>query len=106
MIGGAVQAGGTDGDDALLADVFAQYNWSGPFDGFVGLGVGGWITSGDVDDDSGDTDVDIIANIGARVYGDPKDFNVSVFLEARSAVDEFDGLAEYGRFGAGLRFEF
>jgi hypothetical protein len=107
MIGAAAQVNGADGDDALLLDVFANYNWkAGDVDGWVGLGVGGWITSGDVEDDSGDTDIDVMANIGARVYGDPKDFNVSLFLEVRSAVDEFDGLAEYGRFGAGVRCKF
>jgi len=107
MVGVAGQIKGDDGDDALLLDVIAQYNWqAGDLNGFAGLGLGGWITSGDVDDDSGDTDIDIIANVGARVYGDPKAFNASVFLEMRSAVDEFDGLAEYGRFGAGVRFQF
>lgn len=107
MVGVAGQVKGDDGDDALMLDVIAQCNWkAGDVNGFAGLGLGGWITSGDVDDDSGDTDIDIIANVGARVYGDPKAFNASVFLEMRSAVDEFDGLAEYGRFGAGVRFQF
>ncbi|MCW5198748.1 hypothetical protein VU06_03255 [Desulfobulbus sp. F3] len=107
MIGVAPQVNGDDGDDALLLDVFANYNWkAGNVDGWVGLGLGGWITSGDVDDDSGDTDIDVMANVGARVYGDPQAFNISAFLEIRSAVDEFDGLSEYGRFGAGLRFKF
>ncbi|MGR0482486.1 MAG: hypothetical protein ACTFAL_14085 [Candidatus Electronema sp. V4] len=107
MLGVSAQVGGDDGDDALLLDVFAQYNWkAGDVDGWVGLGLGGWITSGDVDDDSGDTDIDVMANVGARVYGDPNAFNASLFLEIRSAVDEFDGLAEYGRFGGGLRLKF
>ncbi|WP_417913220.1 hypothetical protein [Candidatus Electronema sp. TJ] len=107
MIGAAAQVKGDDGDDALLLDVMANYNWqAGDVNGWVGLGLGGWITSGDVDDDSGDSDLDLIANVGARVYGDPQAFNISAFLEIRSAVDEFDGLAEYGRFGGGLRFKF
>ncbi|WP_417909006.1 hypothetical protein [Candidatus Electronema sp. PJ] len=107
MIGVAPQVKGDDGDDVLLLDMFANYNWTaGDMKGWIGLGVGGWITSGDVDDDSGDTDIDIMANVGARVYGDPSAFNVSAFLEIRSAVDEFDGLAEYGRFGVGLRCRF
>jgi hypothetical protein len=107
MLGVAGQVKGDDGDDALMVDLIAQYNWElGGIDGFTGLGVGGWITSGDVDDDSGDTDLDLIANIGARVYGDPDAFNTSVFLEMRSAVDEFDGIKEYARFGAGVRFKF
>jgi hypothetical protein len=106
MVGGAAQIDGTDGDDALMLDVTAQYHWTGPVDGFFGLGLGGWITSGDVDDDSGDSDLDLIANLGARVYGEPDAFNVSCFLEMRSAVDEFDSIAEYARFGGGLRFKF
>ena len=107
MIGAAAQVKGDDGDDALLLDVMANYNWqAGDVNGWVGLGLGGWITSGVVDDDSGDSDLDMIVNAGARVYGDPQAFNVSAFLEIRSAVDEFDGLAEYGRFGGGLRFKF
>ena len=107
MIGVAPQVKGDDGDDALLLDVFANYNWkAGDVNGWFGLGLGGWMTSGDVEDDSGDSDLDLIANAGARVYGDPKAFNVSLFLEVRSAVDEFDGLAEYGRFGGGIRCKF
>ncbi|MCI5121916.1 MAG: hypothetical protein D3908_12130 [Candidatus Electrothrix sp. AUS4] len=105
MVGAAPKLSGSDGDDALLVDVFAQYNWSGAFDGFIGLGLGGWISAGDDDIDSEDTDLDILANIGARVYGDPNDFNISVFLEARSAVDEMSDIDQYGRFGIGLRFQ-
>ncbi|XCN71512.1 MAG: hypothetical protein Q3M24_14455 [Candidatus Electrothrix aestuarii] len=105
MVGAAPKLDGSDGDDALLIDVFAQYNWSGAFDGFVGLGLGGWITDNDSDLDSDDSDLDVLANIGARVYGDPNAFNISVFLEARSAVDEMSDIDQYGRFGIGLRFQ-
>ncbi|XOF34506.1 MAG: hypothetical protein ACL93V_04225 [Candidatus Electrothrix sp. YB6] len=105
LVGAAPKVSGSDGDDALLVDLFAQYNWSESFDGFLGIGLGTWISSGDDDSDSEDTDIDFLANIGARVYGDPDDFNISVFLEARNAVDELDSISEYGRFGIGLRFQ-
>ncbi|MCW5209035.1 hypothetical protein VU10_02305, partial [Desulfobulbus sp. US1] len=105
MVGAAPKLDGSDGDDALLIDLFAQYNWSGAFDGFIGLGLGAWISAGDDDLDSEDTDIDILANIGARVYGHRDDFNISVFLEARNAVDELSDMDQYGRFGIGLRFQ-
>jgi hypothetical protein len=107
MVGVAGKIKGDDGDHALLVDVIGQYNWqAGDINGFAGLGLGGWITFGDGDNDSEDTDLDLIANVGARVYGEPNDFNTSVFLEVRSAIDEIDDLTDYGRFGAGVRFQF
>jgi hypothetical protein len=112
MVGGAPHISGTDGDDALLVDFLLQYDWFRFMFGnqwssaFVGVGMGGWITSGNDKLDAEDTDVDVIANIGARIYGQPETFNASLFFEARSAVDEFDEIANYGRFGAGLRCRF
>ncbi|MDU9050781.1 MAG: hypothetical protein Q3M30_18180 [Candidatus Electrothrix sp. Rat3] len=110
MIGAAPKIGGSDGDSAFLLDVIAQYNWLQSFGrslptlrGFTGLGLGGWFTSGDTEDDSGDSDLDIIANIGVRILDNP---NMSIFLEMRNAVDELDSISEYGRFGAGVRFQF
>ncbi|MCW5198747.1 hypothetical protein VU06_03250, partial [Desulfobulbus sp. F3] len=106
MIGVTPQIMGDDGDGSLLLDVFANWNWqAGNADGWLSLGLGGWLTSGGKDD-SADSDLDIIANAGVCIYREPTAFNISFFLEARSAVDEFDGLAEYGRFGAGLRCKF
>ncbi|CAK8710967.1 hypothetical protein GCAAIG_00185 [Candidatus Electronema halotolerans] len=113
MVGGAPHLSGVDGTDAFLVDFLLQYDWfrfmlgNQWSDAFVGVGVGGWIsTDGDDDLEDQDTDVDIIANIGARIAGQPDGFNTSLFFEARSGVDEFDSLGEYGRFGAGLRFRF
>jgi hypothetical protein len=112
MIGGAPQLSDGDGDDAFLIDFLLQYDWfrfrlgNHWSQSFVGVGLGGWITSGDDALEGEDTDVDMIANIGARIHGQPDAFNTSLFLEVRSAVDELDDLSNYGRFGAGLRFRF
>ena len=79
-----------------------DYAWSDSSN----FGVGGWITDGDDDLPTENSQLDLIAAIGARVYGEPEDFNASVFFEVRSAVDELDGLYDYGRFGLGVRFRF
>ncbi|MCI5145709.1 MAG: hypothetical protein D3923_09300 [Candidatus Electrothrix sp. AR3] len=105
MIGGAPHLDGTDGKEALLVDFLLQYDWfRSPL--FVGVGLGGWITDGDDDLETENTDLDVIVNLGARLFGDPNASNTSLFFEARSGLDEFDSLSEYGRFGAGLRFRF
>ena len=112
MIGGAAKFDGNDGEDAWLVDFMLQYNmfflqvgdaWNPVFAGF---GLGGWMSDGNDDIDSEDSDIDIIAQIGAQIFGHPDSFNTSVFFEARSGIDETDKLSEYGRFGAGLRFRF
>lgn len=113
MVGGAAEAGGTGGEDAFLLDLMLQYNlfhctsngstWS-PF--FIGLGVGAWMTSGDDETPSEDSQADLIAQIGLRLFGTPVSTSVAIFLEGRSATDELDELDEYGRIGGGLRFRF
>ena len=103
LIGAAPHVDGIDGVSAFLADVMAEYSFSRYF---VDFGVGGWITDGDDDLPTENSQLDLIAAIGARVYGEPEDFNASVFFEVRSAVDELDGLYDYGRFGLGVRFRF
>ena len=105
LIGGAIKFSGEDGESALLVDVLANYNcpYSG---GFIGVGLGGWITSGDSNLSQEDSDLDVIVNLGVRIFGEPEDFNTSLFFEARSAVDEMDEFAKFGRFGLGLRFRF
>jgi hypothetical protein len=113
LAGGAVQAKGSDGMNAFVLDFFLNYNmqcqWPtgttrSPM--FMGIGLGGWMTSGDKDNPAEDSDVDLILNVGSKLYGEDDDFTVSLFLEARSALDEFDKIADYGRFGGGLRFRF
>ncbi|MCW5211832.1 hypothetical protein VU04_02855 [Desulfobulbus sp. TB] len=106
MIGSAPKLSGSDGASALLLDGIAQYNFSDAFDGFVGIGLGAWISAGDEDFDDQDSDLDILLNAGARVYGEPDKFNASVFLEARSAIDELSDISDYGRVGIGIRFQY
>lgn len=103
MAGGAHKYEGMDGKNAFVADILANYNISRFF---IAAGLGAWLTSGDSELDSEDSDLDLIFNLGARVFGEPEAFNTSVFLEVRSAVDELDDFDLYGRVGAGLRFRF
>jgi hypothetical protein len=112
MAGGASKVDGDDGYNAFIMDFLTQYNlfflrvgedWRPVF---LGFGVGTWMTDGQVGVDTEDSDVDIIAQIGTQLSGSQDGFNTSLFLEARSAIDETDALSEYGRFGIGLRFRF
>lgn len=106
MVGFSPQVDGIDGDDALLIDLLGEYSFGSRY--FIDFGIGGWITDGDDDIDAEDTQLDVIAGIGARVYGEPESFNASVFLEARSGIDELSSsdIIDYGRFGLGVRFKF
>jgi len=64
----------------------------------AGAGVGYW--SGN------DGQLDLIANVGYLLSGEPDGGNTSLFLEARLPVDELDNPNEFGRIGLGLRFRF
>ena len=64
------------------------------------------ITNGNQDLDGEDSQVDLIAGLGAMVYGEPEKFNTSVFFEVRSAFDEMNDMGRYGRFGVGVRCRF
>ncbi|MCI5131956.1 MAG: hypothetical protein D3904_10615 [Candidatus Electrothrix sp. EH2] len=112
MIGGAAKSDGSDGEDAWLVDLMLQYNvlflrvgdaWN-PI--FMGFGFGAWMSDGDDDIESEDSEVDIIAQVGTQIFGYSDGLNTSVFLEARSGIDEISDLSQYGRFGIGLRFRF
>lgn len=103
MVGGAPHIDGTDGKSAFIADLLGEYSFSRYF---IDFGIGGWITDGDDDIDAEDSQLDLIAAFGARVYGEPESFNASLFAEVRSGVDELDELVDYGRFGFGVRFRF
>ncbi len=103
MLGWSPEVHGKDGASAVIADVLAEYSFSRYF---VDFGFGGWITNGDEDLDAENSGLDLIAGFGARVYGEPEKFNASLFVEVRSAVDEMGDIADYGRFGLGVRFRF
>jgi hypothetical protein len=103
MLGWSPEIHGKDGASAVIADLLAEYSFSRYF---VDFGLGGWITNGDEDLDGENSGLDLIAGFGARVYGEPEKFNASLFVEVRSAVDEMDDIADYGRFGLGVRFRF
>lgn len=108
LVGGALHVEGIDGESALLLDLIGEYSFAERF--FVDLGIGGWISDEDLDSDDDpraeDSQLDLIAGFGARVYGEPEEFNASLFFEMRSAFDELGQLYDYGRFGVGVRFRF
>ncbi len=103
MLGGAPKVDGSDGKSAATVDIIGQYNWSCFY---AGLGLGAWITSGDSKLEAEDDDLDVIANIGYRFCGKAGTLSTSIFLEARSGVDELDDFSKYGRYGVGLRVNF
>lgn len=103
MVGASPRLSGSDGASAGILDLLVNYSWPRVF---VSAGVGAWVTSGDADNDAENSQMDLIADIGTRIYGEPEAFNVSLFGEARSGVDELDNMGKYGRFGLGLRFRF
>ena len=96
FVGGSFRIHGKDGGNAFIADAILDYHWWNRLS--FGLGAGYW--SGN------DGQMDLIANMGFLVYGKPDSFNSTLFLEARSAVDELDSLNNQGRLGLGIRFRF
>ena len=103
MIGGAPVISGDDGANAFTLDVLANYSWSRVF---IAAGIGAWITDGDNDLEGENSQLDLIGDIGARIYGEPDAFNVSLFGEVRAGADELDKMHRYARYGVGLRFRF
>jgi hypothetical protein len=96
-LGGYFRIHGYDGGSAVIADAILDYHWWNRLS--FGLGAGYWWTR-----DEGQ--MDLIANLGILVYGKPDSFNSTLFLEARSEVNEMDNLHNLGRFGLGIRFRF
>ena len=96
MVGAAPVIDGIDDTDSFMIDFTANYHQDRMF---YGAGVGFWSSSTD-------DRADFIVNLGYRVYGEVDHFNISLFAEGRAAFDQFDELADYGRIGGGLRFQF
>ena len=96
-LGGYFRIHGYEGGSAVVADAILDYHWWNRLS--FGMGAGYWWTGND-------GQVDLIANLGVLVYGKPDSFNSTLFLEARSEIDELDNLHNLGRFGLGIRFRF
>ncbi len=103
LVGAAPKLHGYDGSSAIVADVLANYRWDAFF---VSLGLGAWLTNGDSDLKAENSQLDVIADLGYRVWGEDNGKNAELFLEVRSGVEELDEIDMYGRFGAGVRFRF
>jgi len=96
LVGGALRWMGDDGGSAFTADLLLDYHWLGRVS--FGLGAGFW--SGN------DGQVDLLADVGYRLFGEPDGRNGSLFLEARQPFKELGRVSEFGRFGLGLRSRF
>jgi hypothetical protein len=96
LVGGAVRWMGDDGESAFTADLLLDYHWMGRFS--TGLGAGFW--SGN------DGQIDLLADVGYLLSGDPNRPNSSIFVEVRLPADNLDESGDFGRFGAGMRFRF
>lgn len=96
LFGGLAKVQGDDGESQAVVDAILNFNVDRFF---VGIGAGYRFGSDN-------NNVDLIADMGARVYGDPQAFNVSVFVEARIAVDQTDDISSFSRFGLGVRIKF
>ena len=97
MVGFAPVVSGDDDTDSILADLTASYHLGRMH---IGGGLGLWHSSRN---DRLDL---ILLNTGYRIYGAPYQRHVSLFLEARAAVDELNDLDKYIRFGGGVRVHF
>jgi hypothetical protein len=96
FVGGSFRVDGNDGGSAFIADAILDYHWWNRLS--FGLGAGYWSGNGG--------QIDAIANLGFLLFGDPNNFNGTLFLEARSAIDEMDTIRDQGRWGLGMRFRF
>lgn len=105
LLGGTPQNGdkGADGASAFTIDLLANYRWDRFF---VGAGAGSWFSSGNDGRHPEDNKIDAIINAGYRFWGEDNDMNAELFVEGRSAFDEFDELDRYSRVTGGVRIRF
>jgi len=97
LVGGAPLLSGCGDRPAILGDVILAYYPVSRF--FIGGGAGFWHTSRK-------TRGDAVAKIGFHLTENVDAPNFVIYLEGRSAFDEFDTLSEDGRFGGGLQIHF
>ena len=96
LVGGYLRWWGHDGGSAFTADAMLDYHWLGRTS--FGLGAGYW---------SGrDGQLDLLANLGFRLFGAPDRSNSTLFLELRLPADNLEDSYKIGRFGLGMRFRF
>jgi len=96
MVGYAPVIRGHDDTDSVMADLTANYHINRVY---FGGGAGFWHSS--MNDR-----LDLIVNTGYRIFGEPYQRNLSLFLEARAAVEEMNELKKYIRYGGGVRVHF
>ena len=96
MIGGFAKVDGAANSSAFVADLTLNYHWLGPLS--FGFGLGYW--------SGGDGQMDLIANLGCKVFDDILGTKGELFIEGRSEADQLDELSARGRWGAGLRLRF
>jgi hypothetical protein len=97
LVGFAALVDGENDYPAFLADAIFTYHpakWV-----YLGAGVGLWASS---EDSKGD----LILEIGFPITDLPKGPNFELFVEGRSAFDQFNEFGISGRVGAGLRVLF
>ncbi|MCP4152257.1 MAG: hypothetical protein GY757_31255 [bacterium] len=97
LIGGAPLLSGCGDRPAFLGDAILAFYPVSRF--FIGAGAGWWHTSEK-------TRADAVVKTGFHLTENVDAPNVVLYLEGRSAFDEFDRLSEDGRFGGGLQLHF
>jgi hypothetical protein len=96
FVGGALRWMGNDGGSAFTADALLDYHWLDR----VSLGAGAGYWSGN------DGQLDLLADVGFRLFGTADRPNTSLLFEARLPADNLDESDKFGRFGLGVRFRF
>ncbi len=97
LIGGAPLLSGCGDRPAILGDVILAFYPVSRF--FIGGGAGFWHTSQK-------TRGDAVLKTGFHLTENIDAPNFVIYLEGRSAFDEFDTMSEDGRFGGGLQVHF
>ena len=96
LIGPAPLVSGNDDRPATIGDIILSYYMS---NFFMGGGAGVFHTSNK-------TRADLILDTGYQITNNDNGPNISIYVQGRSAVDQFDNISKYGRLGIGLRMYF